>query len=103
LEALRAIGDYRADVADPDHAERLAADLDAGELVALPFSRPERRHRLRDVARNESSSVSACSAVVMLLRPACSFTTMPRLLAASTSMLSTPMPHADHFERGAAR
>ena len=34
----------------------------------------------------------ACSAVVTLLPPGVFITTMPRRVAASTSMLSTPMP-----------
>jgi hypothetical protein len=39
-----------------------------------------------------SSRVMVCSAVVTLFPPGVFITTMPRLLAASTSMLSTPIP-----------
>ena len=38
------------------------------------------------------SMAMACSAVVTLLPPGVFITTMPRVVAASTSMLSTPMP-----------
>ena len=41
---------------------------------------------------SESSMLMACSAVVTLLPPGVFITAMPRLVAASTSMLSTPMP-----------
>ena len=42
LEADRAVGDDAADIAEPDHAQRLVAHFGAGELAALPAAGPER-------------------------------------------------------------
>src|SRR5215470_3416318 len=50
-----------------------------------------------------SNSESACSAVVTLLPPGVFITTTPRLVAASTSMLSTPMPARPITRRVSAR
>ena len=49
-ERAGADGDELADAAEAEHAERLALDLDAAELRALPLAGGERRVRLRDVA-----------------------------------------------------
>ncbi len=51
LEAERAIGDDPADIAQPDDAEHLVADLGAGELAALPASGLERSVGRRDMTR----------------------------------------------------
>ena len=50
LEGERALGDELADAAEPDHAQRLAVELVAGEPRALPFARHERAVGLGDVA-----------------------------------------------------
>ena len=50
-ETERAPGDLLADPAEAEHAERLAAKLDAGVGAALPAPLLQRRVRLRDVAR----------------------------------------------------
>ena len=51
LEPMRAVGDDPADVAEADDAERLVADLGAGEFAAIPFAGVDRRVRRRDVPR----------------------------------------------------
>ena len=48
-EALRALGDELADPAEPQDAERLVHELDAGVLRAVPAPGDERRMGLRDV------------------------------------------------------
>ena len=51
VQALRAVGDDRADIAAADHAEHLAGDLDAHEAVLLPLAGLGRGIGLRDFAR----------------------------------------------------
>jgi hypothetical protein len=46
-ERLRALGDFGADAAQPDDAERLAEKLAAGEMLAIPLSGPHRGRGLR--------------------------------------------------------
>ena len=65
--------------------------------VPSHFSRSQRPARTPAAAcgtlrARASSSVIACSAVVTLEPPGVFMTTMPFLVAASTSTLSTPMP-----------
>ena len=51
LQAERAVGDDRADIAAADDAERLAEDLDAHELVLLPLAGAGRGVGFRDLPR----------------------------------------------------
>ena len=93
LEAERAVGDDRADIAAADDAERLAGELDAHEARLLPLAglgRAVGRRECRAPAR--TSCAIACSAVVIELPNGVFITTMPRCVAAGTSTLSTPMP-----------
>ena len=50
-QALRAVGDDRADIAAADDAERLVGDLDAHEAVLLPLAGLRGDIGLRDLAR----------------------------------------------------
>ena len=50
LQAVRAVGDDRADIAAADQAERLAGELDAHEPVLLPLAGLRGLVRLRDLA-----------------------------------------------------
>ena len=86
------VGDELADAAEAEDAERLAVELDARELRALPAAVDERRVRLRDVAREREQHRDVCSAAVTTLDCGALTTTMPRLVAAGTSTLSTPTP-----------
>ena len=51
LQPVRALGDFRADVAQPHHAKRLAADLGADELRSRPLPALDGRVRLRHPSR----------------------------------------------------
>ena len=51
LQSDRAVGDDRADIAAADDAERLREDLDAEELVLLPFAGAGRHVGLGDLPR----------------------------------------------------
>ena len=87
------VGDDRTDIAAPDHAQRLAGDLDAHEAVFLPFAGLGRGIGLEDICRaNASINVIACSAVVIELPNGVFITMMPLAVAAGMSTLSTPMP-----------
>jgi len=50
LQSLGSLGHLGADVAEPDDAERLAADLDPGVLRTLPLPAADRRVGLGDPA-----------------------------------------------------
>jgi hypothetical protein len=91
-EALDARGHELADAPEAQDAERLALELDARVLRAVPAPGDERRVRLRDVAREASSIATVCSAAVTTLDCGALTTTMPRLVASGTSTLSTPTP-----------
>ena len=51
LESVSALGHLRADIAEPDHAQGLAADLGADELRASPLPALDRSVCLRHPAR----------------------------------------------------
>ena len=110
LQPVRALGHLGADVAEPDHAQRLAADLGADEL-----RRASTRPRLTDASAcgtqraSAKSSAIVCSAAATMLPRGALTTRMPLRVAAGTSMLSTPTPaRPDHAQpparlRGSAR
>ena len=93
LQAAGDAGDLGADAPQADDAQRLAAQLDADELRALPLARLERGVRRRRCARARASiRPTVCSAAATVLPPGALTTTTPWRVAASTSMLSTPTP-----------
>ena len=98
--SLRALGHELADPAEAEDAERLLVDLDAAELAALPLAALQRRVRLRDVARLARASSRSCARPPRSMFDSGALATMmPRLVAAGTSTLSTPMPGAaDHLQ-----
>ena len=102
--AWRPLGDQLADAAEADHAEGLAV-----ELVALVARRAPTRRRpatpcacgtLRQSAR---ASASVCSAAATEFDSGALATMIPRLVAASMSTLSTPVPARPITFRWSAR
>ncbi len=92
-EAPRALGDELADAPEAEDAERLLVQLDAGELRALPACRAVSETYACGMLRaSASSSAIVCSAAVTTFDSGALATTIPRLVAASTSTLSTPTP-----------
>ena len=92
-EALRARGHELADAAEAEDAERLLVDLDAAELRALPLAARSATACACGMLRASASiSATVCSAAAMMFDCGALATMMPRLVAASTSTLSTPMP-----------
>ena len=93
LERLRALGDQLADPPEADHAERLAVELVAGELASAPTRRRRGRRVAWGTLRHRASArASVCSAAATEFDSGALTTTIPRLVAASTSTLSTPVP-----------
>ena len=92
-EALRARGHELADAAEAEDAERLLVELDARRTSSAPSGRPSSAACACGMLR-ASASISAmvCSAAATMFDCGALATTMPRLVAASTSTLSTPTP-----------
>src|SRR5262249_35633687 len=98
VEGGGAFGDLAADAAQADDAERLAGELAADELVALPLAAGragvggggEAAGGTRRQRASERAMV--CSAALTVLPPGVFMTTIPLRVAAATSMLSTPTP-----------
>ncbi len=93
LEGARALGDERADAAEPDDRERLLVELRAGELAALPLARLQRRVRLADHARlRHEQRPRVLGRGHDVARSARCTRRRPRSVAAATSTLSIPTP-----------
>ena len=68
LEAPRPPRDFRADLPEPDDAQRLVAHLEAQELAALPLARLRARRCASGMCRaSDSISAIACSAAEIVL------------------------------------
>ena len=92
LEGHRPLGDFLADAAEADDAERFVGKLRPHVRFAVPLAGEEavvgggdRRERARMRAK-------VCSAVLRVLPVGVFITTMPCRVAASLSMLSVPTP-----------
>jgi hypothetical protein len=82
---------WRADAAEADDAEAGARELAAEERSIPTSARVMRSERARPRAAASISAIVSSAAEVVLASGALS-TTIPRRLAASRSMLSTPTP-----------
>ena len=92
-EPLRPLGHRQPDPSQADDAQRLAFELRARELGPFPLARLEAVVGLgARSAPGTSSKAMVCSAVEIVLPPGVFITTIPRRVAAATSMLSTPTP-----------
>ena len=88
-----ALRDERADATEPDDAERLALELDALPLRAVPMALLQVLVRLRDVPGLREQRARSCARRPRRCSTEGAFTTItPRRVAASTSTLSSPMP-----------
>ena len=75
--------DFLADPAEPDDAERLAAQLGRRSASSFPTRRASSRVGGRELRAPATASAPApCSATLMLLAPGAFMTTMPRAVAA---------------------
>ena len=91
-ERARPNRDLPPHASQSDHAERLSRQLDPLERLALP-SPAGTEACARGISRATASmSAMVCSAVETVLLRGELITTMPRCVAAATSMLSTPTP-----------
>ena len=92
-ERVRTLRDEHADAAEADDAERLAVQLDAFPLRAVPRGRPSRSAFACGTLRAcASSSASVCSAAERMFDCGAFTTITPRRVASATSTLSRPMP-----------
>ena len=76
----------------PTEPDRLAGELDALPVRALPPPVDQRGVRLGDIARLCQSNARVCSAAEMMLDCGALTTITPRRVASSTSTLSSPIP-----------
>ena len=92
-EGQRALGDFAADAAHAEHAERLARQFGALETACGPICRrPSRRGPAAPCAPGSGSWRRTVRRWKWCCRPGVFITTTPRCVAASTSTLSTPTP-----------
>ena len=91
-EGAGADRDQLADAAEAEHAERLALDLGAAELRALPLAAMRLACACGMLRASASISATVCSAAATVLASGALATMIPRLDAAATSTLSTPTP-----------
>ena len=102
-ERVRALRDEHADAPEPDDAERLAVQLDALPLRAVPLPRlAGRRCACGTLRACASSSAIVCSAAERMFDCGALTTMTPRRVASATSTLSRPIPARPTTTRSAA-
>ena len=92
-EAPRSPRHFKPNAPQSQHPELLAAQLDSLQGLLLPLPGVHRRVRFRKLPRQARASCpGSSSATAMAFAPGVFITTMPRRVAASASILSTPTP-----------
>ena len=92
MPIARARSYHTANAAQADDAECLSLKFNSNKFLAVPTPGFETTTGLRIERASEMSKAIVCSAVVIVLPSGAFITTMPRIVAAFTSMLSTPTP-----------